>query len=259
MKNKSDWMVNTSKARGYALPFLFFFISLFFLSKSFKSVDDVCLKAKGEIISISKDSTLFTIQGEERSFKTNKYINKSKIHIGDYAEVWYEESKYKGISYINIRRLKINKTLVYEPSWWDENMIFVIFIILGAITIPIVIKERNDDVRKGEYDVAGPFVQMLVKVYPDSDNDEETDVDYANYQCVITDDNIIYKDEHDYIIYECGELRAISVVFRNDEKEYHKYFSLSKKDIEIGCENLSSLADNIRENVNAYAEREIKL
>ena len=59
-------MVATSRTRGFAIPFLLFFIGLYFLVKSDKNVDDNAFIAKGEIVYISKDSAEMQIQGEKK-------------------------------------------------------------------------------------------------------------------------------------------------------------------------------------------------
>lgn len=254
-KKNEDWMVATSRTRGFSIPFLLFFVGLFFIAKSDKNVDDSFFKAKGEIVYISKDSAEMQILGEKKSFIIHKYIDKSKIHIGDYAEIWYKD--IEGRSLKRIEQLKINGQLIYEFCWWNNNRIKVLFTIIGAILIPIVIKERNNGVRKGEFDPAGPIVRTLVKVYPEDDDNEPTDIDYKEHSSIINEDNLVYDGDMDYSVYKNETSEIISVVFSDENGAYCRYFEIPDTEKEKDYSQLADLANNIRKNTTNYAEKEI--
>ena len=254
-KKKEDWMVATSRTRGFATPFLLFLVGLFFLAKSDKNVDDNTFKAKGEIVYISKDSAEMQIQGEKKSFIIHKYIDKSKVNIGDYAEIWYKD--IEGRSLKRIEQLKINGQMIYEFNWWNNNKVKVLFTIIGAILIPIVIKERNRDVRKGEYDPAGPLVRTLVKVYPEDEDNEPTDIDYKEHSSIINEDNLVYDSDMDYSVYKTETSEIISVVFSDENGDYCRYFEIPDTEKEKDYSQLTDLASDIRSNAANYAEKEI--
>ena len=266
-KKNEDWMVATSRTRGFSIPFLLFFVGLFFIAKSDKNVDDSFFKAKGEIVCISKDSTEMLIQGEEKSFTINKFIDKSKVHIGDYAEIWYEEAHngfnggYSHLSYNfnSIKQLKINGQMIYEFSWWNNNKIIVLFTIIGAILIPIVVKERNEIVCKGEFDPAGPIVRTLVKVYPEDDDNEPTDIDYKEHSSIINEDNLVYDSDMDYSVYKNETSEIISVVFSDENGAYCRYFEIPDTEKEKDYSQLADLANNIRNNAEKYAEIDVSV
>ena len=259
MNKKTDWMVATSRTRGFAIPFLLFFIGLYFLVKSDKNVDDNTFKAKGEIVYISKDSAEMQIQEIEKPFRIHKYIDKSKIHIGDYAEIWYKDVQYAfngRYTHFIIEQLKINGQMLYEFSWWNNNRIKVLFTIIGAILIPIVIKERNRDVRKGEYDPAGPMLASILQVYPEDDDNEPTDIDYKEHSSIINEDNLVYDSDMDYSVYKTDDKEIISVVFSDENGAYCRYFTLPDTEGK-DYSQLAELASDIRNNAENYAEIEI--
>jgi|GEM_PF-6540955 len=55
-KNDEDWILIRSRVGGY-LPFIFLFVGLFYIIESLLNIDDTKIKAKGEIVFVSKDST----------------------------------------------------------------------------------------------------------------------------------------------------------------------------------------------------------
>lgn len=264
-KKNEDWMVATSRTRGFAIPFLLFFVGLFFIAKSDKNADDCFFKAKGEIVYISKDSTSLKVQDENTSFKLNKYIDKSKIHKGDFAEIWYEEAhngfnggySHLSFNFNSIKQLKINGEMIYEFSWWNNNKIIVLFTIIGAILIPIVVKERNEDVRKGEFDPAGPMLATILQVYPEDDDNEPTDIDYKENSSIINEDNLVYDSDMDYSVYKTETSEIISVVFSDENGAYCRYFEIPDTEKEKDYSQLADLATDIRSNTPNYAEKEI--
>ena len=194
MKNKSNIDVDVIRSgrRGYAIPFICLFVGLFFIIDSFLNADNFKIKARGEIVSVSKDSTSLNIKGIEIPFYMRDDMDRTKIHIGDYAEMLYSiESPH----YNNIEQLKINGNMIYKFSWWRNNKVHVWFALIGAILIPFTIKSRNKIIREDGFDVAGPIVRTLVKVYPEDDDDEPTDIDYKEYSSIINEVKSIEDEE----------------------------------------------------------------
>ena len=250
-----DIDVIRSSRRGFALPFIFFFLGLFYIIESLLNIDDTKIKAKGEIISVSKDTTELKIKGQELPFFIPSYIDKTSIHKGDYADILY------GIytqEYNTIEQLIINGKMIYEYSWWNNNKFYVLFTLIGAILIPIVVKERNEDVRKGEFDSAGPIIRTLVKVYPEDNDDEPTDIDYKEYSSIINEDNLAYYGDMDYSVYKANNKEIISVVFNDDNGAYCRYFTLPDTEGK-DYSQLAELANDIRNNADKYAEIDVSV
>jgi hypothetical protein len=250
-----DIDVIRSSRRGFALPFIFFFLGLFYIIESLLNIDDTKIKAKGEVVFVSKDTTELKIKGEELFFFIPNYIDKSSIHKGDYAEILY------GIyaqEYNTIEQLKINGKMIYEYSWWNNNKFYVLFTLIGAILIPIVVKERNEDVRKGEFDSAGPIVRTLVKVYPEDNDNGLTDIDYKEHSSIINEENLVYDSDMNYSVYKTETSEIISVVFSDENGAYCRYFTLPEiegKDYS----QLAELANDIRNNAEKYAEIDVSV
>ncbi len=265
MKKNDDWTLKLAKTRGFVFPFLLFFVSMIFIGKSYFNVDNNTLRVKGEIVSIAKDSTSLKVQDENASFKLNKYIDKSKIHKGDFAEIWYEEAhnsfnggySHLSFNFNSIKQLKINGEMIYEYRWWNNNWFFVLSCLISIMLILFVIKNRNEDVRKGEYDPAGPIVRTLVKVYPEDDDNEPTDIDYKEQSSIINEDNLVYDSDMDYSVYKTETSEIISVVFSDENGAYCRYFEIPDTEKEKDYSQLADLASDIRNNTTNYAEKEI--
>ena len=254
-QNKNvDSDVIRSCRRGYAIPFICLFVGMFFIIDSFLNADNFKIKAIGEIVSISKDSTTLNIKGIEIPFYMRDDIDRTKIHMGDYAEVLYsiESSKYN-----NIEQLQINGNMIYKFSWWRKNKVHVLFALIGAILIPFTIKSRNKIVREDGFDVAGPIIRTLVKVYPEDDDNEPTDIDYKEQSSIINEDNLVYDSDMDYSVYKTDDKTIISVVFNDENGAYCRYFTLPDTE---GKEysQLANLANDIRINTANYAVNEIE-
>ncbi|MBR3567206.1 MAG: hypothetical protein IKN94_02930 [Salinivirgaceae bacterium] len=255
MKNKNNIDVDVIRSgrRGYAIPFICLFVGLFFIIDSFLNADNFKIKARGEIMSVSKDSTSLNIKGIEIPFYMRDDMDRTKIHIGDYAEMLYSiESPH----YNTIEQLKINGNMIYKFSWWRNNKVHVWFALIGAILIPIVVKERNEDVRKGEFDTAGPIIRTLVKVYPEDNDNEPTDIDYKEHSSIINEENLVYDSDMDYSVYKTDDKEIISVVFSDENGAYCRYFTLPDTEGE-DYSQLAELASDIRNNAENYAEIEI--
>ncbi|MBP5667250.1 MAG: hypothetical protein IKO46_05380 [Salinivirgaceae bacterium] len=248
-----DWVVKRAERKGFALPFIIFFVGLFYIIESLLNIDDTIIKAKGEIVSISKDTTELKINGEELPFFIPSHIDKSSIHKGDYVEILYAIYSQE---YNTIKQLKVNSRMIYEYSWWNNNKISVWVAIIGAILIPIVIKERNRDVRKGEYDPAGPMLASILQVYPEEDDNEPTDIDYKEHSSIINEDNLVYDSDMDYSVYKTDDKEIISVVFSDENGVYCRYFTLPDTEGK-DYSQLAELASDIRNNAENYAEIEI--
>ena len=264
MNKKIDKRVSVANARGFVFPFLLFFVSMIFIGKSYFNVDNNTLRVKGEIVSIAKDSTSLKIQMENTSFKLNKYIDKTKIHKGDFAEIWYEEARngfnggysHLSFNFNSIKQLKINGKMIYKYSWWNNNWFFVLSCLISIILIPIVIKERNRDVRKGEYAPAGPMLATILQVYPEDDDNEPTDIDYKENLSIINDENLVYDSDMNYSVYKTETSEIISVVFSDENGAYCRYFTLPDTEGK-DYSQLAELARDIRNNAENYAEIEI--
>lgn len=157
----------------------------------------------------------------------------------------------------SIKQLKINGEMIYEFSWWNNNKIIVLFTIIGAILIPIVVKERNEDVRKGEFDPAGPMLATILQVYPEDDDNEPTDIDYKENSSIINEDNLVYDSDMDYSVYKTETSEIISVVFSDENGAYCRYFEIPDTEKEKDYSQLADLANDIRNNAANYAEKEI--
>ena len=251
--NFDDWAFKREARGGFALPFIILLVGLFYIIESLLNIDDTKIKAKGEIVSISKDSTMLIIQGLELPFHIRSGTDRSNIHIGDYAEILYsiESSKYN-----NIEQLKINGKMIYEYSWWHNNKVAVWFAIIGAVLIPFTIKSRNKSVRKGEFDPAGPMLASILQVYPEDDDNGPTDVDYKEHSSIINDENLVYDSDMDYSVYKTDDKEIISVVFSDENGAYCRYFTLPDTEGK-DYSQLAELASDIRNNAENYAEIEI--
>ena len=252
--NFDNWAFKREARGGFALPFIIFLVGLFYIIESLLNIDDTKIKAKGEIVSIYKDSTLLIIQGEELPFHIRGGTDVSKIHIGDYAEMLYS---IKPSKYNNIEQLKVNGRMIYEYSWWYNNKVAVWFAIIGAILIPFVIRSRNKSVRKGEFDPAGPMLATILQVYPEDDDNEPTDIDYKEHSSIINDDNLVYDSDMDYSVYKTETSEIISVVFSDENGAYCRYFEIPDTEKEKDYSQLADLANDIRNNTTNYAEKEI--
>lgn len=257
MKKKSyiDVDVIRSSRRGYAIPFICLFVGLFFIIDSFLNADNYKIKARGEIVSISKDSTTLNIKGIELPFYMRDGIDRTKIHIGDYAEMLYS---IESPNYNNIEQLKINGNMIYKFSWWRNNKVHVWFALIGAILIPFTIKSRNKIVREDGFDVAGPIVKTLVKVYPEDDDNEPTDIDYKEQSSIINEENLVYDSDMDYSVYKANNKEIISVVFSDENGAYCRYFTLPDTEGK-DYSQLAELANDIRNNADKYAEIDLSV
>lgn len=252
--NFDDWAFKREARGGFALPFIIFFVGLFYIIESLLNIGDTKIKAKGEIVSIFKDSTLLIIQGEELPFHIRGGTDRSKIHIGDYAEMLYS---IKSSKHNNIEQLEINGRMIYEYSWWYNNKVAVWFALIGAILIPFTIKSRNKSVRNGEFDPAGPMLSTILQVYPDNDDKVPTDIDYKEHSSIINEDNLVYDSDMNYSVYKTETSEIISVVFSDENGAYCRYFKIPDTEKEKDYSQLSDLASNIRSNAANYAEIEI--
>ncbi|MBO7144180.1 MAG: hypothetical protein J6W13_05060 [Salinivirgaceae bacterium] len=256
MKKNDDWTLKLAKRRGFAVPFIIFFVGLFNIIKSYQNIGDTKNEAKGEIIYISIDTTTIKIKGEEQSFYLNSRIDKSKIQNGDYAEILYSIVQLDDHSQKCITQLIINKNMIFKYSWWNYNRFSVWLCLIGLFIIPFMIKQRNEEVRKGEFDSAGPIIRTLVKVYPEDNDSEPTDIDYKEQSSIINEENLVYYGDMDYSVYKTDEKEIISVVFSDENGAYCRYFTLPEiegKDYS----QLAELANDIRNNAENYAEIEI--
>lgn len=256
-KKEDDWTLKLAKRRGFAVPFIILFVGLFNIIKSYQNIGDTKNEANGEIIYISIDTTTLKIKGEEQSFYINSRIDKSKIQNGDYAEILYSIVQLDGHTQKCITQLIINGKMVFKYSWWNYNRFSVWLCLIGLFLIPFMIKQRNEDVRKGEFDSAGPIVRTLVKVYPEDDDNEPTDIDYKEHSSIINEDNLVYDSDMDYSVYKTETSEIISVVFSDENGAYCRYFEIPDTEKEKDYSQLADLANDIRNNAANYAEKEI--
>ena len=143
-------------------------------------------------------------------------------------------------------------------SFYNAYGVCVWFALIGFILIPIVIRSRNKIVREGGFDVAGPIVKTLVKVYPEDDDNEPTDIDYKEHSSIINEENLVYDSDMDYTVYKANNKEIISVVFNDDNGAYCRYFTLP--DIEgKDYSQLAELANDIRNNADKYAEIDLSV
>ena len=145
--------------------------------------------------------------------------------------------------------------MVFKYSWWNYNRFSVWLCLIGLFIIPFMIKQRNEEVRKGEFDSAGPIIRTLVKVYPEDNDSEPTDIDYKEHSSIINEDNLVYDSDMDYSVYKADDKEIISVVFNDENGAYCRYFTLP--DTEKDYSQLADLANDIRSNAANYAENEI--
>lgn len=255
-----DYCVRRSSVRGFALPFILFFVGLFPIIESTFTVNSK-IKAEGEIVLLSKDTTTFHIKGKEQPFLIPSYIlkkiDKTKIHNGDYAKILY---RCNSPTISRIEQLDINGKMLYKYNGWlsfnDQFAVSLWFMVIGAILIPYVIKDRNEDVREYGFDSAGPIISTFIKVYPDEE-EELTDIDYNEQPSVVNDVNLVYYSDMDYSVYKTDDKEIISVVFRDENGAYCRYFTLPDTEEEKDYSQLADLANDIRNNSINYAENEI--
>lgn len=67
----------------------------------------------------------------------------------------------------------------------------------------------------------------------------------------------IYKNKWDFIVYDVDGQRVISVVFFNSMFDTSKSFRLSKEESSFDFEQFKILSEKIRNQYEAYKEREI--
>ena len=261
-KNDEDWILIRSRIGGYYLPFIFLFVGILPIIKSSLVVNSK-IKAQGEIISISADTTKLRIEGKEQVFLIPSYIlnhiDKSKINNGDYVKILY---RYKSQTVSCIEKLEINGEILYEYKWmmsfYDAYDVCIWFAIIGIVLIPFAVRSRNRIVREGGFDVAGPIVSSFVKVYPEDDDTGPTDVDYKEYSSIINDENLVYDSDMDYSVYKTDDKEIISVVFSDENGAYCRYFTLPDTEGE-DYSQLAELANDIRNNADKYAEIDLSV
>lgn len=255
-----DYWSRRSAYGGFAIPFILFFVGVFPIIESTFTVNSK-IKAEGEIVLLSKDTTTFHIKGKEQPFLIPSYIlkkiDKTRIHNGDYAKILY---RCNSPTISCIEQLDINGKMLYEYNRWmsfyDHFAVPLWFALIGAILIPFIIKDRNECVREYGFDPAGLIISTFIKVYPDEE-EEPTDIDYNEQPPVVGDENLVYYSDMDYSIYKTNDKEIISVVFKDENGAYCRYFILPDTEKGKDYSQLADLANNIRNNVANYAENEI--
>ena len=129
-KNNEDWALKRSRIGGYCLPFILIIAGLSPIIKSSHVVNSK-IKAQGEIVSISADTTKIRIEGKEQTFHIPSYIfnhiDKSKINKGDFAKILYRDHRKntdnKDVCCI-IEELEINREMLYEYSYYYRSSIW---------------------------------------------------------------------------------------------------------------------------------------
>ena len=70
---------------------------------------------------------------------------------------------------------------------------------------------------------------------------------------------VLYMDRWNYSIEMVDGIYLISVCFCNEITDYSVYYTMTQSEIEQPYESLGYLADNIRENKEAYENRKFRL
>ncbi len=146
---------NRISGRGNAafdMPFLlviFFGWYILFLSHVGEDIEDFGEYHKGKITYVSRD--FFCIESNEQRFYLNGFsdhrtdIILMKIRKGVEVNFYATESHRRRSKVLQI---SIGDELLAPYSWWSQNSVAIIFVIIGVVLIPIVIKERKRMIRE---------------------------------------------------------------------------------------------------------------
>ena len=249
-KKRGESNVKDAKGRGQFIALICIVYGLIGTIKgTYFDIDNDTYRSKGEVVDVFENR--IKIQDERNAFVLDNNV-RNTIQIGDYAEIWYEEIKPRhdgsefvlsedglisGIEPIGVIKrvvqLKINGEMVYKYNWLKKNKIPLIFFLGGVLSI-FVRRPKTED-----------------------DDNEPTDIDNKEQSSIINDNNLVYYSDMDYSVYKADDKEIISVVFKDENGAYCRYFTLPDTEKEKDYSQLADLANDIRNNASNYAEFEL--
>lgn len=132
-----------SISRGSATPFIFVFVSVFYL---FTVPLNTASLEKHEGYLINYDTVEYAnywIQENSNPFRVDmkkyKKILKNELPKAKYLEIWTKKNKYLTL------QLKIDGRMVIEYHWWNHAKYPIVLILIGLITLPFI---RNETIKE---------------------------------------------------------------------------------------------------------------
>jgi hypothetical protein len=132
---------------GFSIPFLlviFFGGYILFLSNVGKKVEDFGEIHQGTITYISRE--FFCIESKGQRFYLNGFSDQERdiilMELRKGVEInFYATEPRRNRS--KVLQISIGDKILVPYSWWSQNSIAVIFVVIGIVLIPIVIIERR--------------------------------------------------------------------------------------------------------------------
>ena len=150
----------------------------------------------------------------------------------------------KGVSYDTSASKFFINTWFYLP----------IFILLSKVVFFKICKKRFDP--KTVLKTSAAIHEEVNETVNSSSSAEDC---YDEPEGFLCEENLKYYDEMNYSVYADDNQAILSVVFGDTDGAYCRYFMLSDTDIASGYDNLSNLANSIREKTQSFAACEISL
>ncbi len=126
--------------RGYLVPFIMVLTGFVYLL--LVPINTVKLeKHTGTLDRCNKGYSKFWLIGEKGAFEVGLKRYREKLEEisskSKEAEVWTKKNKRL------VMQLVVDGEMVIEYKWWNHAKVFMFFILMGSLLIPIVIREKR--------------------------------------------------------------------------------------------------------------------
>ncbi len=132
--------IRSAGRRGYTAPFVMVLIGFVYLL--LVPINTAKLeKHTGVLERYNKGYSKFWLMGEKDAYEVGLKRYREKLEEisskSKEAEVWTKKNKRL------VMQLMVDGEMVIEYKWWNHAKVFMIFILIGSLLIPIVIREKR--------------------------------------------------------------------------------------------------------------------
>ena len=147
---KKQWNAEIRSAgrRGYTAPFIMVLIGFVYLLLVPCSAGNL-EKHTGTLGRYDKGYSKFWLVGDKDAYEVGLKRYREKLEEvsskSKEVEVWTKKNKRI------VMQLVIDGEMVIEYKWWNHSKVFLFFILIGSLLIPIVIREKRKIEKSGRF------------------------------------------------------------------------------------------------------------
>ncbi len=138
MKRKNIFV--GSATQGFWAPFAFLFVGIAVIIKTPSKEDLIIFSG---VINPDHYFDGILLENEDSKFifdlKKQKDIASQKLKTATHAKIWVTNNSKERKA---IKRLELDEDLILEYNYVEEIRLYLIFIVIGVVLIPVVVKER---------------------------------------------------------------------------------------------------------------------